>query len=153
MARFRRINLDGKSLFKTETRRMSVNGYPGTVVVLNDDNEFEFRLSNSTLGPRLYLLDEASHEGKGCMDQIPVNHTAIGNYIEEGREFAARMADGTYRKDQSVYLAASGVITLVPSTSGTTFNAIGYVQEQDEVTITDVDLIRIRVQYHTVVNP
>lgn len=149
MARFRRINLDGKSLFKTETRVLAAAAYPGTVVVLDGDNEFA--VANGTLAsqPRLYLLDEAAHEGLGCMDQIPVGHSAIGNYLEDDREFAVRMVAGTYSKDQSVYVNATGQVTLVPAGAGT-YRAIGYVQEQDEVTTTAVDLIRIRVQFHTV---
>lgn len=151
MARFRRINLDGQSLFKTETRVLLAAAYPGTVQVINTDPE-KFSVANGTVGsPRLYVLDENWYEGLGCMDQIPADSTAIGNYLEDDREFAARMVAGTYKKDQSVYVNATGQVTLVPATPGT-FRAIGYVQEQEEVTTTEVDLIRIRVQFHTVTN-
>jgi hypothetical protein len=150
MARFRRINIDGKSLYKTETRLLLAAAFPGTVQIINADDKFA--VGNGTVGsPRLYLLDENAFEGLDCMTQIPAGHTAIGNYIEDDREFAVRMAAGTYRKDQSVYVNATGQVTLVPATAGT-YRAIGYVQEQDEVTTTDVDLIRIRVQFHTITN-
>lgn len=151
MARFRRINLDGISLFKTETRIMAAAAYPGTIAVLSGANEFAVGDGTSDAQPRFYVLDEAAHEGLGCMDQIPADHSAIGNYLENDREFAARMVAGTYRKDQSVYVNATGQVTLVPAGAGT-YRAIGYVQEQDEVTTTAVDLIRIRVQFHTVTN-
>lgn len=152
MARFRRINIDGRSLFKTETRILAAAAYPGTAVIINPADEDQFAVGNGTVGsPRLYVLDENWYEGKGCMDQIPAGSTAIGNYLEEGREFAARMAPGTYKKDQAVYVNATGQITLVPGTAGT-FRTVGTVQEQEEVTTTEVDLIRIRVQFGVVTN-
>lgn len=152
MARFRRINIDGCSLFQTETRILAAAAYPGTALVINPSNEDQFSVGNGTVGaPRLYVLDEAWYLGLGCMEQIPAGNSVIGNYLEEGREFAARMVAGTYKKDQPVYVNATGQITAVPATAGT-YRVIGYVQEQDQVTTTAVDLIRIRVQFGTIVN-
>lgn len=150
MARFRRINIDGESLFRTETRLLSAAAYPGMALRIDPADEEKFIVANGVTsnGP-VYILDENWYEGKGCMDQIPADSTVVGNYAEEGREFAARMAAGTYRKDQAVYINASGLVTLVPATPGT-YNVLGYVQEQEEVVTTAVDLIRIRVQRSTV---
>lgn len=150
MARFRRINIDGRSLFKTETRLLAAAAYPGMAVRIDPTDEEKFVIANGVTsnGP-VYILDENWYEGKYCMDQIPADSTVIGNYAEEGREFAVRMAAGTYRKDQAVHINAAGLVTLVPATAGT-YNVLGYVQEQEEVTTTAIDLIRIRVQRSTV---
>lgn len=151
MARYRRINIDGCSLFKTETRILGAAAYPGTAVVIDPADDDKFAVGNGTVGaPRLYVLDAAQTQGLGAMEQIPANVSAIGNYLEEGREFAVRMAAGTYKKDLPVYVNATGQFTLVPTAAGT-YRAVGTVQEEDEVTTTAVDLIRIRVQAHTVV--
>lgn len=40
MARYRRVNIDGQSLYKTETRKVAVASLPGTLVTINGDDEF-----------------------------------------------------------------------------------------------------------------
>lgn len=144
MPRYRRVNIDGKSLFKTETRKTAAALYPGTFAVINGDDEFA---QASAVVGRLYIIDCAYHEGLGITDQVPEGHSAIGNYLEEGREFAVRMAAGAYTKDQPVTVNASGLAVPVPSGAGT-YKVIGYIQ--DEVTTTEVDFIRIRARADSV---
>lgn len=145
MPRYRRVNIDGKSLFKTETRKTAAALYPGTFAVINDDDEFAQATAGA--GGRLYIIDCAYHEGLGITDQVPEGHSAIGNYLEEGREFAVRMAAGTYTKDQAVTVGANGLAVPVPAGAGT-YKVIGYIQ--DEVTTTEVDFIRIRARADSV---
>lgn len=143
MARYHRVNIDGKSLFKTETRKLAAATYPGTFAFINDDEEFAQAVN--TMG-RMYIIDCAYHEGLGITEQIPAEHSAVGNYVEEGREFAVRMAAGTYAKDDPVYVL-NGLATAVPVGAGD-YNVIGYIQ--DDVTTTEIDFIRIRTRAFTV---
>ncbi|MBK5074607.1 hypothetical protein I2492_15505 [Budviciaceae bacterium CWB-B4] len=144
MSRYRRVNIDGKSLYKTETRKTAAALYPGTFAVINGSNLFA--QATTPIG-RMYVVDSAYHEGLGITDQVPSGHSAIGNYLEEGREFAVRVAAGTYTKDQAITVVA-GQAAAVPTTAGT-YKVIGYCQ--DAVTTTAVDFIRIRVRADSVV--
>ena len=143
MARYRRVNIDGKSLYKTETRKTAAALYPGTFAVINSSNLFA--QAGSVTG-RMYVVDSAYHEGLGITDQIPSGHSAIGNYLEEGREFAVRVAAGAYKKDQPITVV-SGLAAAVPTSAGT-YQIIGFCQ--DDVTTTAVDFIRIRIRASSV---
>lgn len=144
MARYRRVNIDGKSLYKTETRLAAAAIYPGTFAVIDEDDKFA--QANAETG-RVYIVDCAYHEGLGITDQIPAGHSAVGNYLEEGREFAVRMAAGTYTKDQPVTVSAAGLAVAVPTAEGT-YPVIGFIQ--DDVTTTAIDFIRIRARASSV---
>lgn len=145
MSRYRRVNIDGQSLYKTETRLVAAAIYPGTFAVINNDDEFA---QASGVTGRMYIIDNAHHEGLGITDQIPEGHSAVGNYLEEGREFAVRMAAGTYTKDQPVTVGATGLAEAIPASAGT-YPVIGFIQ--DDVTTTGVDFIRIRTRASSVV--
>lgn len=144
MSRYRRVNIDGKSLFKTETRLAAAAIYPGTFATINGSDKFA---QATAVTGRMYIIDAAHHEGLGIADQIPADHSAIGNYLEEGREFAVRMAAGTYKKDQAVTVSSGGLAIALPTAAGT-YPVIGYIQ--DEVTTAGVDFIRIRVRASSV---
>lgn len=105
MSRYRRVNIDGKSLFKTETRVTAAALKPGTFATINDDNQFA---QAAAVEGRLYVIDSAYHEGLGITDEVPAGHSAIGNYVEEAREMAVLVAAGTYSKDQAMTVNASG---------------------------------------------
>ena len=92
------------------------------------------------------MLDCAYHEGLGITDTIPSGHSGVGNYLEEGREFAVRVAAGAYKKDQPITVVA-GQAAAVPTAAGT-YQVIGYCQ--DDVTTTAVDFIRIRARASSV---
>lgn len=143
MPRYHRVNIDGQSLFKTETRKLAAATYPGTFATINGDDLFA--QAASVVG-RLYIIDSAYHEGLGITDQIPAGHSAIGNYLEEGREFAVRVAAGTYTKDQPITVVG-GQAVAVPAEAGT-YQVIGY--SQDDVTTTEVNFIRIRARASSV---
>jgi len=144
--RYHRINIDGCSLFQTETRLLTVAAMPGTAVRIDPATD-KFVAANGTTGvpSRLYVLDAANSQGLSVADQVPANVSAIGNYLESDREFAVLMAAGTYVKDQPVVINASGQFASLPTGTGA-YNVVGYVQENDPVTISAPDLIRIRVQ-------
>ena len=131
--RYHRVNIDGHSMFATETRIASEDLSPGTFAIINEDNEFE--QATEVVG-RLYVVDCAHHEGLGITDAVPAGHSAIGNYVEEGREMAVLVGAGTYRKDQPMSINSSG--EMAPGSS----NIIAYAQ--DTVTLSGPDLIRVR---------
>lgn len=136
MSRYRRVNIDGKSLFKTETRKVAANTLPGTFAIINNDNEFEVA-PTGTVG-RLYVIDCAHHEGLSIRDAVPADHSGIGNYVEEGRELAILVPAGTYKKDQPISVGASG-----RGAPGST-NVIGW--SQDDAVLASEDFIRVRMR-------
>lgn len=119
MARYRRVNIDGQSLNKTETRKVAAASLPGTFVTINGDDEFA--VAAATVG-RLYVLDPAFSEGLGITDSIPAGHSTSGNYVEEGRELAILCPAGTYAKDTPIKLGANGRGRL-PTLTPTPFSA------------------------------
>lgn len=142
MARYRRINIDGQSMYKTETRKVAAESLPGTFVTINGDNEFA--VATATVG-RLYVLDPAFSEGLGITDSIPAGHSTSGNYVEEGRELAILCPAGTYAKDTPIKLGANGQGAIASSDTDT---VLGY--SQDAVTLTGADFIRVRFRVGTV---
>lgn len=133
MSRYRRVNIDGKSLYKTETRKAAVALLPGTFAVINGDEEFA---QAAAVVGRIYVIDVATYQGLGIRDAVPADSSAIGNYVEEGREMAVLMAAGTYVKDQPVTVGSNG------RAQASTTNVVGYIQ--DTVTTTEPDFIRVR---------
>ncbi|MCK3350272.1 hypothetical protein MZI83_21195 [Escherichia coli] len=122
MFRFRRVNIDGKSI--TETRLAGAELKPGELVKL-EGGKF---VKATTAEGRLYIVNPAFHEGKTIADAIAAGETVVADYVEEGREFAMRVEAATYKKDQAIKL---GDVT------------VAYCQE--DVTLEDVDFIRVRV--------
>lgn len=140
MPRYHRVNIDGDSLFKTETRRVATAPLlPGTFAVMSVISGVErfVQAPTGTVG-RVYCVDVGTSEGLLIGEAIPVDHSAVGNYVEEGREMAVLVAAGTYTKDQPFTVGANG--RAVPGTTG----VIGY--SQDAVTLTAPDFIRLRMR-------
>lgn len=122
MFRFRRVNIDGKSI--TETRLAGAELNPGELVKL-ESGKF---VKATTAEGRLYIVNPAFHEGKTIADAIAEGETVVADYVEEGREFAMRVEAATYTKDQAIKL---GEVT------------VAYCQE--DVTLDAEDFIRVRV--------
>lgn len=124
MFRFRRVNIDGKSI--TETYAAGEEVLPGTLVKLVD-GKFMKATNNEGEG-RLYIVNPAYHEGKGIGDAIAKGETVVADYVEQGREFAMRLDAGEYAKDQAIKL---GDVT------------VAFCQEN--VTLEGVDFVRVRI--------
>lgn len=133
MSRFRRVNIDGKSI--TETRLTAEALLPGTFAYIDEDNKFA--QADAPMG-RLYVINPAYHQGLDITDAVPSGVTAVGDYVEEGREFAVRIAAGTYLKDQPITVNASG------NAEAGSSNIVGYSQES--VTLAQTDFLRIRMR-------
>ena len=144
MARYRRVNIDGHSLYKTETRATAAALLPGTAAVINGDNE----LAQATaIKGRLYIVDVAYHQGLNINEEIPAGDSAVGNYVEEGRELAVRCVPGAYKKDSPITLGANGQFKMA---TADTDSVIGYSQDEATIAASTTDLIRVRMRAGTV---
>jgi hypothetical protein len=139
--RYRRVNIDGQSLYKTETRKADAALLPGTFAVINATDEFA---NTAAVVGRMYVIDVGYHQGLGILDANPIGDSCVGNYWEEGREYAVRVAAGTvWKKDTPVTLGTGGIGAV--GTEGTSI-IVGY--SQDAVTIgSSPDFIRVRAKF------
>lgn len=147
MARYRRVNIDGHSLYKTETRKAAVALLPGTAAVINTDGEFA---QASALTGRLYIIDVAYHQGQTITDAVPAGDSAVGNYVEEGRELALLCVPGAYKKDSPIKLGSNGQFTVA---TADTDSVIGYSQDEATIAANSTDFIRVRMRVGTVAAP
>jgi hypothetical protein len=142
--RYRRVNIDGQSLYKTETFPVKVATKPGTFAILDTAvNKFQIAVT-ADAQKKLYIIGAAEHQGLGIMDDIPANDSGIGNLWEDGRVFAVRVVQGfTCVKDAPITLHATtgyGVVGVV----GTNV-ILGFAEEA--VTISGSggdDFVRVR---------
>lgn len=139
MFRFRRVNIDGKSI--TETRLAGAELKPGELVKL-EGSKFVKAAPADVSKEQLYIVNPAFHEGKTIADAIAANATVVADYVEQGREFALRVPAATYTKGAAIALAADGA-KLSSAVEGGSAPIIAYCQE--DVTLEDVDFIRVRV--------
>lgn len=139
MFRFRRVNIDGKSI--TETRLAGAELKPGELVKLQG-GKFVKAAPADVSKEQLYIVNPAFHEGKTIADAIAANATVVADYMEQGREFALRVPAATYTKGAAIALAADGA-KLSSAVEGGSAPIIAYCQE--DVTLEDVDFIRVRV--------
>ncbi|ATC02963.1 hypothetical protein E0N58_09245 [Escherichia coli] len=132
MARFRRVNIDGKSV--TETAVSAAALKPGTPVKMASG---KFAAATDTTG-RIYVVNPAYHEGLGIEDAIPVGHSVVADYAEEGREFAILLPEGTYTKDAAITIGEGG-FKLVASDEPV------FAFCQETVNLEAADFVRVRV--------
>lgn len=144
MARYRRVNIDGQSLYKTETRIAAIDLLPGTAAVINTESEFD--LPQAPTG-RIYVIETAYHQGLKITEAVPAGDSAVGNYIEEGRELAVLCLPGKYSKDSPIKIGAGGKFTLATSD---TDSVIGYSQDEATIAADSTDFIRTRMRVGTV---
>lgn len=132
MARFRRVNIDGKSI--TETAVSAAELKPGTPVKMTAG---KFVAAADTVG-RIYVVNPAYHEGLGIEDAIPVGHSVVADYAEEAREFAILLPEGAYTKDAAITIGEGG-FKLVTSDEPV------FAFCQEAVTLEAADFVRVRV--------
>ena len=144
MPRYRRVNIDGQSLYKTETRVTAAALLPGTAAVINDDNEFA---QATALAGRIYIIDAACHQGLNITEAVPAGDSVVGNYVEEGRELALLCGPATYGKDDPIKLGTNGQFT---KATGDTDSVIGYSQDDATIAASTTDFIRVRMRVGTV---
>lgn len=143
MSRYRRVNIDGLSV--TETRVAAALLLPGTFA--NIDADDKFAQASAVVG-RMYVVNPAYHQGLGIRDAVPADDSAVGEYVEEGRELAILCPAGAYKKDTPITLGANGQGAIAADDTDT---VLGY--SQDEATLTEADFIRVRFRVGTVAAP
>jgi len=144
MARYRRVNIDGQSLYKTETRATAVALLPGTAAVINSSDQFA---QATALRGRIYIIDVAYHQGLKITEAVPAGDSAVGNYVEEGRELALLCVAGAYKKDTPIKLGTAGQFTIATADTDT---VIGYSQDEATIAASSTDFIRVRMRVGTV---
>lgn len=144
MARYRRVNIDGQSLYKTETRVTAAALLPGTAAVINSSDQFA---QATALRGRIYIIDVAYHQGLKITEAVPVGDSAVGNYVEEGRELALLCVAGAYKKDTPIKLGTAGQFTIATADTDT---VIGYSQDEATIAASSTDFIRVRMRVGTV---
>lgn len=108
MARFNRINLDGKSI--TETRTSAADILPGTALKITAD---KFVASIDGVGAT-YIANTGHLQGLGADDAIPPGDSIEGEYLETGRGVAVLVAaDTVVTMDMPLEVGAGGVFTAV----------------------------------------
>lgn len=121
MARFNRINLDGKSI--TETRTKATTTLPGTLLSIGSNDRFAVATAGAS--GALYVANTAHLQGLGADDTIPVGESIEGEYLETGRGVAALVASGvTVGMDTPLQVGASGQLVLA-----TTGVVVAYAKE------------------------
>lgn len=148
--RYRRVNIDGQSLYKTETYPVEAATLPGTFAILDTTTQKFQTAVTADVKKKLYIIGAAEHQGLGIIDPIPANDSAVGNLVEEGRVFAARVVQGfSCVMDQPLTIhATTGHV--IAATIGT-HEIIGYADEA--VTIPSGggdDFVRIRIQHKAI---
>lgn len=144
MARYRRVNIDGNSLYKTETRITAAALLPGTAATINSSGKFA---QATALTGRLYIIDVAYHQGLKITEAVPVGDSAVGNYVEEGRELALLCVPGAYKKDSPIKLGTAGQFTLA---TADTDSVVGYSQDAYTIAASTTEFIRVRMRVGTV---
>ncbi|MDI3440346.1 hypothetical protein QLG07_12830 [Erwinia sp. V90_4] len=144
MARYRRVNIDGQSLYKTETRATAAALLPGTAAVINSSDQFA---QATALRGRIYIIDVAYHQGLKITEAVPAGDSVVGNYVEEGRELALLCVAGAYKKDTPIKLGTAGQFTIATADTDT---VIGYSQDEATIAASSTDFIRVRMRVGTV---
>ncbi|RYA90762.1 hypothetical protein, partial [Enterobacter cloacae complex sp. 742-ADZ3-9B] len=117
---------------------------PGTAATINSSDEFA---QATALTGRLYIIDVGYHQGLTITEAIPAGDSAVGNYVEEGRELALRCLPGAYKKDSPIKLGTAGQFTLA---TDDTDSVIGYSQDEYTIAASTTDFIRVRMRVGTV---
>lgn len=151
MARYNRINLDGKSTNRTFNGILTNVGESGGFAVLSNGDFSTYR--GAVAGearPPLYVL-EAPHN-QNISDSILAGQTVVGHLVEDGRELAILCPPGSYGMNDQIAINDSGqVVRLNPTTPSGPYIVIGFVTDIDgssgDLVITDNDeLVRVRIQ-------
>lgn len=135
MARYNRINLDGKSI--TESRISDAEVMPGTLQIITGG---KFVAPAADVAQRLYVANVAHLQGLTADDAVPAGDTIEGDYVEEGRELAVLVAATTaVVKDTPLTVGVDGYLKAVTDAEA----VIAYAQE--EYTVGDTaELVLVR---------
>lgn len=137
-----RINMDGKSV--TETRRTAAALLPGSLAFINPAGFFaQYVTEGKRVGRRIYVVNVDYLTGQRVAEPVPAGESAVGDYVEPGREFAMLVAGGTVVAfDSPLTPNATGGLRL--GVVGTD-EIIAYSQEAYTVPAGAAQLVLVRV--------
>lgn len=122
----RRVNNDGKSI--TETRLAATDLLPGSFVVINATTD-KFTQVAAAAKPT-YIIGVDSLVGEDILTAVKADESAIGDYVEQGRQFAALVKASTVCvKDTPLKVGANGVLEVATLTGETPDTVFAYSQE------------------------
>lgn len=124
----RRINNDGRS--NTETRIAKTALLPGSFAYINPaDDNFTQAPATEALTPPLYIINVDTIIGETADVAVKAGESAVGDYVEQGRQFAALVAAGTIlKKDTPLMLHATNG-TLIAYVAAEGNKLLAYSQE------------------------
>lgn len=140
MARYRRINLDGKSITRTATSAVAL--MPGSLVVLLASGLFALNtVAAAKPLTQLYGVGVANHQGLTSDEPIPIGDSVVGDYVEEGREMALLVAATSVLVEGTpLTTTANGTLAIATGTQ------VVVAHSQDAVTVgATAELVRVRV--------
>lgn len=109
----RRINNDGLS--NTETRIAKTALLPGSFAYINPtDDNFTQAPATEALTPPLYIINVDTLIGETADVAVKAGESAVGDYVEQGRQFAALVAASTVLKKDSPLMLHATNGTLIP---------------------------------------
>lgn len=135
----RRVNNDGKSI--TELGIASVDLLPGSFAKLHVTAQF--RQAAASDKKPFYIINVDDLTGQNILTAVPAGESATGDYVEEGRQFAALVAPGTVCiKDTPLMLNGLGILTM----AGEDDAVFAYSQEIYTVPATPATGSHVRVR-------
>lgn len=135
MARYNRINLDGKSI--TETRVSAADVLPGQVSVITAG---KFVAPTVKIVQQLYVANVGHLQGLDADTAIPAGDSIEGEYLETGREVAALVAaTSVLVKGTPLSVGADGMLKVWVATEV----VVAYAQEALTVGA-DAQLVLVR---------
>lgn len=149
MARFNRINLDGKSV--TETRTAADDVLPGAAMVITG-NQFAAPAGGATI-EKLYVVNTGHLQGLSADDVIPAGDSIEGECLETGRDIAVLVAPNTVLvKDSPISVTADvvpgyglGVFTLAsPATQNDPADRVVAFSQEDYTVGDTAELVWVR---------
>lgn len=140
----RRINNDGLSI--TETRLAKTDLLPGSFAFINsaDDNFTQALAANMLLKP-LYIINVDTLIGETADVAVKAGSSAVGDYVEQGRQFAALVAATTVLKKDSPLMLHATNGTLIPYTVATGNVIVAYSQEVYTIPAGSAALALVRI--------
>jgi len=142
--KFNRINIDGVSITETLPCAVAIN--PGVFVVRNSG---EFAIATAVSG-QMFVMTPANHQGLGISDAVPQDASGVAEYVQEGRELALRVGEGTYTEGQALTMSNTGVAIAIPAVAGD-YEVVAYVQEPLTVAAGEFDFAHVRIGRQQVV--
>jgi hypothetical protein len=140
----RRINIDGLS--NTETRLAKTALLPGSFVFINPaDDNFTQALAANMILPPLYIVGRDDIIGETIDTPVVAGSTAVADYVEQGRQFAALVAATTVLKKDSPLMLHATNGTLIPYVVAAGNVIVAYSQEVYTIPAGSAALALVRI--------